>query len=68
MKKTLTKNTGGNYEEFQPSIIRCYTEVCTRWSILPAFTVHGYLDHTLIMQGSVDSETLKYFPPLAKAS
>ncbi len=28
-----------------------------RWSILPAYTIHGYLNHSLIMQGSVDSET-----------
>lgn len=29
----------------------------TRWSILPAYTIHGYLENTLIKQGSVNSET-----------
>ena len=28
----------------------------TRWSILPACTIDGYLENTLFKQGSVDSE------------
>lgn len=27
-----------------------------RWCILPAYTTHGYLENTLIKQGSLDSE------------
>lgn len=29
----------------------------TRWSIHPAYTIYGYPDNTIIVQGSVDSES-----------
>ena len=28
----------------------------THWSILPAYTIDGYLENTLVKQGSIDSE------------
>lgn len=38
----------------QPAIERKTLIRSTRWSILPALSIDGFLDHTLVVQGSVD--------------
>lgn len=40
----------------QPAIDRKTLIKSKRWSILPALTIDGFMDHTLVVQGSVDGE------------
>lgn len=35
---------------------QCTTQVLHYWSILPAYTIDGYLENILVKQGSVDFE------------
>jgi len=39
-----------------PAIVSRTLHRSQRWSILPALTVHGYLERTLITQGSIDGD------------